>query len=71
MYELNSDEIQKFRNDAYFNRAMQSGYKMGLSKEESLSRFVMVLLSLKDEAFQEKVGKLMIAPAVNLFNPNK
>lgn len=62
--EINNQElINKIRTDSIMNAVYQMAKHQGMSENEMLIRTVIVLLDLKDEAFQEKVDQLMRNPA--------
>jgi len=54
------DEIYlRARNDALLHRALREGRMAGLSREEALGRFVLILLDIKDELFQDELERRM------------
>jgi len=58
-----TDITQKIRNDHLLNSAYQQGRNMGFDELEILKRFTLLLLDLKDEAFQEKLDAASRAPS--------
>lgn len=50
---------RKLRNDALLRMAYDQGERQGLTELQMLKVFVVGLLDLKDETFQEKVDELM------------
>jgi len=66
-----SDLINKIRTDAFMRQIYNYANSDNLTEVEILSKAVVILLSLKDEAFQEKVDKLMRSPAPLLVNFRK
>ena len=63
-----SDLIDKIRTDSFMRQIYNYANSDNLTEVEMLSKAVVILLSLKDEAFQEKVDKLMRSPAPLLVN---
>ena len=59
----NIDLIDKIRTDAFMRQIYDYANRDDLTEVEMLSKAVVILLNLKDEAFQEKVDKLMRSPA--------
>lgn len=59
MFDMNNEEILKYRNDYLFHTVMEHGYRSGLSKEEALSKLVVLLLNLREEAFQSKMNEMI------------
>ena len=57
-----SDLIDKIRTDAFMRMIYNYANGDNLTEVEMLSKAVVILLNLKDEAFQEKVDKLMRSP---------
>ena len=57
------DLLTKIRNDAFMNSIYQIANNQGMSEVEMLSKAVVMLLDLKEEAFQEKIDKAMRSPA--------
>ena len=57
-----SDLIDKIRTDAFMRQIYNYADRDNLTEVEMLSKAVVILLNLKDEAFQEKVDKLMRSP---------
>ena len=55
--------IDKIRTDSFMNQIYNYARRDGISETEMLSRAVIILLNLKEEAFQEKVDNLMRSPA--------
>lgn len=63
----NSDLINKIRTDSYMNKIYHMASAEGISENQMLTKAVIILLNLKDEAFQEKVDELMRSPSPNPF----
>jgi len=59
----NSELINKIRTDAFMNQIYSYARRDSLTELEMLTKAVIVLLNLKEEAFQEKVDELMRSPA--------
>ena len=59
----NSELINQIRTDSFMNRIYQMARHEGLSETEMLTKGIILLLNLKEEAFQEKVDELMRSPA--------
>jgi len=59
----NGDLINKIRTDALMNQIYSYANRDGLTELEMLTKTVVILLNLKDVAFQEKVDELMRSPA--------
>jgi hypothetical protein len=55
--------IDKIRTDRFMRQIYDCANRDNLTEVEMLSKAVVILLNLKDEAFQEKVDKLMRSPA--------
>ena len=55
----NKEILNKIRTDSFMNQVYRMADKRGLSEAEMLRDAVILLLHLKDEAFQEKVDKAM------------
>lgn len=51
--------INKIRTDSLMNQIYHYARRDGISETEMLSKAVIILLNLKEEAFQEKVDELM------------
>jgi hypothetical protein len=66
-----SDLIDKIRTDAFMRQIYDYANRDDLTEVEMLSKAVVILLNLKDEAFQEKVDKLMRSPTPLLFANNR
>jgi hypothetical protein len=64
----NNDLIDKIRTDAFMRQIYDYANKDDLTEVEMLSKAVVILLNLKEEAFQEKVDKLMRSPRPLLDN---
>ena len=58
-----SELINKIRTDNIMSQIYNYALRDGLTETEMLSKTVVILLNLKDEAFQEKVDKAMRSPA--------
>ena len=58
-----SELIDKIRTDAFMNQIYNYARRDDLTEVEMLTKAVIILLNLKDEAFQEKVDELMRNPA--------
>ena len=58
-----SELMNKIRTDSIMNRIYHYARRDGISETEMLSKAVIILLNLKEEAFQEKVDELMRSPA--------
>lgn len=54
-----TDMLIKARNNHLLNLAYKYGRQNGFDELEILKRFTLMLLELKDEAFQEKIDALM------------
>ena len=59
MLKESTDMAQRIRNDHLLNMAYVYGKQNGYDELEILKRFTLMLLDLKDEAFQEKIDELM------------
>ena len=66
-YDFNEEEFELWRNDVFFRRSMEWCMCNDLSKEEALSRILSEVLKLKEEAFQEKLTKMMNSPVPLIF----
>ena len=53
----------RIRNNALLNRAYREGSHYGMDELEVLRRFTLTLLSLKDEAIQQKIDDLYKSPS--------
>lgn len=62
-----TDMTRSLRNNHLLRQAYELGYRNGFDELEILKRFTLMLLDLKDEAFQEKIDKLMRSPAQPIF----
>lgn len=56
---MDKELINKIRTDNIMNQIYRWAKRDGLSDLEMLEKTVVILLNLKDEAFQEKVDELM------------
>ena len=62
--KITHDElIDKIRTDAFMNQIFNYARRDDISEVEMLTKAVIILLDLKEEAFQEKVDELMRNPA--------
>lgn len=64
---IRTDMTNKIRNDYLLNMAYKLGEHHGFDELEILKRFTLMLLELKDEAFQEKLDKVMNSPAPSVI----
>lgn len=65
-----SELIDKIRTDAFMNQIFNYARRDGISEVEMLTKAVIILLNLKEEAFQEKVNELMRSPSPLLIPLN-
>ena len=64
---IRTDMTHSLRTNPLLRQAYELGEHNGFDELEILKRFTLMLLELKDEAFQEKVDKLMRSPAQPIF----
>jgi hypothetical protein len=57
-----SDLIDKIRTDAFMRQIYDYANRDNLTELEMLTKAVILLLNLKQDAFQEKVDELMRSP---------
>ena len=62
-----TDMANRVRNDVLLNSAYNFGRYNGLDELEILKRFTLMLLYLKDEAMQEKLNELLLAPQKEFY----
>ena len=63
----NTELINKIRTDALMNQIYHMANQEGISEKDMLIKAVVILLNLKDEAFQEKVDELMRRPGNKFY----
>ena len=59
MYKLTENEIELFNTEVLFRHAMMAGFKVGCSKEESLSILVGALIKMKNKTDDIELNRLM------------
>jgi len=66
--KFRTEFIEKARNDFILNYARNHAQQNGLNENEMLTNLVLVLLKLKDDAYQEKLDKILSSPSPALFD---
>lgn len=67
MSDVDAEFVNRIRNDHFLSLAMQRGRDAGLSEHDTLRKFVMYLLDLKDECFQRKLDEAMNSNNAMIF----
>jgi len=62
-----TDLTREIRNNHLLNMAYHQGRKQGFDELEILKRFTLLLLNLKEEAFQAKINEIMLSVKPNLI----
>ena len=65
-----TDLSEKIRNDAIVHMAYKQGQLLGLDELEILKRLTLILLELKDEAFQKKLNEAMRSTKQIFYKPD-
>lgn len=67
MFNFNDAELKRYRTDALFRNSMECAMKLGLTKEDALSRMCLLLLQMRDEENEKKLDAAMKCSSLSLF----